>query len=177
MTTYEPRAGDDPLPDPAAEDVIHAFIEFVNAKDWDEVAALFSSDAEVSLGGGFEIGDPAEALAELAMAHPGMLLTRGDKGPEPVAVAWLPDGQGQPWIQTGYFTFSIAETGEQPLIELLDYTDVPDDEPEDLVAEEPALDEVAEWEDWNEWEEGAPTEEPSDTGEFEVVVPGEEPSA
>ncbi len=159
-------------PDSAEEDVIHAFIEYVNAKDWDGVAGLLSSNVELSLGGPIEAGEVISSLTELTLNHPGMLLTRGDRGTEPVAVAWIPDGEGKPWIQVGFFTFSLVDGSDHPLIEYLDYTDVPDDD-NDLVAEEPALDEVSEWEDWNEWDEGAPTEEPGETGEFEIVTPGE----
>ena len=175
MTDHRP--GDDLPADPAGEDVVHAFIEYYNAKDWDEVAGLLAPEPELSLGAGIETDGLVESLIELSLGHPGMLLTRGDKGTEPVAVAWVPDGEGRPWIMVGYFSFSLIDGSDHPLIEFLDYTDVPEDAEDDLVAEEPAMDEVAEWADWNEWEEGAPAEELGDTHELEQIVPGEEERA
>lgn len=167
--TNDPR-GPEPPADPTVEDVVDAFVEFFNAKDWDEVATLLAPDGKLNLGAGVEGDGVVDSLVELALSHPGMLLTRGERGDEPVAVAWIPDGEGRPWVRVGYFSFSTVDAAEHPLIEYLEYSDVPEDGAE-LLAEEPSADEVPEWDDWNEWEEGAPSAEPGETevlGELEA---------
>ncbi len=170
MTEHEvAHPGDDAPGDPARENVVVRFVDEFNSRNWDGVAALLAADATGSIAGDVAPGELVDALVRVTLENPGVLLTRGEAGSEPVAVAWLPDGEGSPYTRVGYLSFAFAGGDESPLVEYLEYVDVPAGE--DLVAEEPEPTEVSEWEDWTEWEEGAPRVDAEPT--FLTEAPGD----
>lgn len=145
--------------DHTAEDVVAEFIDRFNARDWDALAELVAPEATAEIGGPVAPGAVVEVLAEMSMERPGLILTQGTLGEgEPVAVAWVANGDEGPWARVGWFAFSFRDGEEFPVVEFIDYGDAEDDEV-DLVYQEPDPAEIPEWIDWKEWDEGAPTAE------------------
>lgn len=148
---------DIPSLDPAAESVLDEFVELFNARDWDAIAEFISEDVTSERLGAASRTEVLHALAQLDVTYPGLLATRGEYGNEPVVVAWLPDFETRDWAPMGYFSFSFTDDDE-PLIEHIEYEDVPTED-ELLLAEEPDADDLPEWFDWTAYEEGVPSTE------------------
>lgn len=143
--------------DPAAEAVLDELVDLFNARDWDAMAEFLAEDVTSERLGAASKAEAIHALAQLDITYPGLLMTRGEYGTEPVVVAWLPDFETRDWAPLGYFSFSFTEDDE-PLIEHVDYEDVPTDDGQ-LLAEEPDADDLPEWFDWTAYEEGVPSTE------------------
>jgi hypothetical protein len=147
MTISEP-----PVPvDPAGENAVDELVDYFNARDFESVGALLDPDVssawlEVSGRDGMVV-----ALTEVALRNPGLVLTRGELGDEPVAVAWVP-GEEHGYQRMGYLTFSYSDGDADAPIEHIDYDDSAP--PAELLAEEPDPDDMAEGTEWREWEAG-----------------------
>ena len=75
-----------------------------------------------------------------------MMTTRGEDGNTPIVALWVPD-EGSRYRMMGYFELST----EGELIDRISYVDTPGT---DLLVEEPDPGELAEWQDWHEWDTG-----------------------
>jgi hypothetical protein len=138
--------------DPLAENTLEAFIDYFNARDLEGFRELLSDDVSSDFLGGSGIDTVLEGIGDLFMRQPTVLATRGDLGEEPVVVTWVADGESDEYRMLGYLDFSFHRRDEQDVIEHITLVDRPDDSGE-LLAEEPDPDEIAEWEDWSEWDE------------------------
>ncbi len=137
--------------DASGENAIDELVDYFNARDFEALAELLAPDVTsdfLDLAGRAGI---TENLAELAIRNPGLVLTRGELGTEPVAVAWTP-GEVHDYRMLGFLTFTFSEEAEA-LIDHLQYDDRPEDADE-LLAEEPDPDDMAEGGEWQEWEAG-----------------------
>ena len=138
--------------DPAGENAVDELVDYFNARDFDAVGALFDPDVsstwlEVTGRDGL-----VSALADVALRNPGLVLTRGELGDEPVAVAWVP-GEEHGYQRMGYFTFAYSDDDGESSIEHIEY-DEGTDTPDGLLAEEPDPDDMQEGTEWREWETG-----------------------
>ncbi len=140
--------------DPAGENAIDELVDYFNARDFESVGALLDpgvSSAWLEVTGRDAV---AAALMDLALRNPGVVLTRGELGQEPVAVAWVP-GEEHGYRRMGYLTFAYADGDGDAPIEHIDYDDGTSP-PAGLLAEEPDPDDMPEGTEWREWETGAP---------------------
>lgn len=131
-------------PGPAAEAVLDELVERFNARDLEGLAELLAPELISEF---LQAGSPEELLASLAdlwMREPSLTLTRGERGYEPVAAAWVADGHAYRFL--GYFEAAFREVGGgEVLLDRLEL--VEDDERDDsLLLEELDPDEMAEWE-------------------------------
>lgn len=136
--------------DPDLENLVVAFVETLTARDFDGLGELLADDVEANLLSAHDREDAVAALEELVERHPSLLLTRGEKGDEPVAAAWVADSETGDYDLLGIVRFGVTD-GTEPSIERLDLEE-PDGD--DLLLEEPEAEEVAEWEDWRLTDEG-----------------------
>ncbi|MBT8166238.1 MAG: hypothetical protein HKO63_01750 [Acidimicrobiia bacterium] len=138
------------------------FVDFFNARDLEAVRELLDAEVSAPFFGGNEAETVMQGIGELILAYPGIVVTRGELGDEPVVVAWIP-GQQRVYRRMGYFRFTFIDDGEngddpgavdgELKIEHIDYSDEIDDG--SLLVEEPDPADMAEWESWQEWDEGA----------------------
>lgn len=129
--------------DPELDALVVEFVECFNAGDSEAIADLLAPGAE---SGFLAAGSPAalvEGLADLAERHPGILLTRAELGPEPVAAVWVPDPETEDYDLLGVFRFERTDTPEAAILGL-ELTE-PDG---DLIAERPDRADLSEWDDW-----------------------------
>ncbi len=139
-------------PDAGGENVLDEFVDYFNASDFDELALLLDEDVTVPMLGATGREDVARGLGELSLRNFGLIFTRGELGEEPVIVAWLPV-EGHVYRRMGYFVFSFTDDDGESLIEHIDYDDTPL-QGQALLAEEPDPDDLAEGDEWHEWETG-----------------------
>lgn len=134
----------------AAEACIDEFIDYFNARDLDGISELFDEDVTSGFLGASGPQGLVQALADMLMQQPALVLTRGELGLEPVAVAWIPNGAE--YSRMGFLAFTLNQASDgSAIIEHLEHSQ--DEEP-GLLAEQPDAGEMAEWEDWAEWDEG-----------------------
>ncbi len=155
MTTRDDTAA----VEPAAENVLTALVEYLNANDLDGVAELLHPEVDCPF---FETAGRdgvVEAFGELALRYPAMVYTRAELGVEPVIVAWgfgsepgVHGRQEGTFRMMGVFSFAFGD-GDEPLVEHIAYDDDPDPGAE-LLAEEPDASDVPEGVDWLEWDAG-----------------------
>ena len=152
------RPDQDPPPaDPAGEAAVDEFVDYFNARDLDGIVELVDPEVTSGFFGTSGSADLIQGLSELLLDYPGIILTRGEVGPEPVAVAWIPTNNHS-YSRMGYFAFAFNDDDDGgALVEHIEYNDVADEE--GLLAEEPDAAEMAEWEDWDEWDSGEDSEE------------------
>ncbi len=146
----------------AEEANLDEFVDYFNARDLESIGELLDKEVSAPFFGGSGHDAVMQGIGELVLGYPGILATRGELGDEPVVVAWIP-GEERVYSRMGYFRFTFTEDGENAedagvvdgelQIEHIDYSDEIDDG--SLLAEEPDPDDMAEWESWQEWEEGA----------------------
>lgn len=137
------------------------FVDFFNARDLEGLSELLDDGVSAPFFGGNDAETVMQGVGELILGYPGIIVTRGELGDEPVVVAWIP-GQERVYRRMGYFRFTFTEDGEaaedpsvvdgELRIEHIDYSDEIDDG--SLLVEEPDPADMAEWESWQEWEEG-----------------------
>jgi hypothetical protein len=142
MTT-EPS---DDGPDTAVENVSDEFVELFNARDLDTIAELVTSEVTSDLFDGSGVDSAVHGLAGLLRRYPQLIATRGEDGNRPIVALWVPDEQER-YRLMGYLEFGTDEE----LIDRISYVDTPGS---DLLVEEPDEDELAEWQDWREWDSG-----------------------
>jgi hypothetical protein len=142
MTT-EPS---DDGPDTAVENVSDEFVELFNARDLDTIAELVTSEVTSDLFDGTGVDSAVQGLAGLLRRYPQLIATRGEDGNRPIVALWVPDEQER-YRLMGYLEFGTDEE----LIDRITYVDTPGS---DLLVEEPDEDELAEWQDWREWDSG-----------------------
>ena len=143
----------------AQEASLDEFVDFFNARDLEAVRDLLDDEVSAPFFGGVGSESVMQGVGELVLGYPGIVATRGELGDEPVVVAWIP-GEEREYRRMGYFRFTFADEVVEPdvvdgelKIEHIDYSDEIDDG--SLLAEEPDPSDMAEWESWREWEEGA----------------------
>ncbi len=144
---------DPPAPvDPGGENALDELVDYFNARDFDSVGTLF--DADVSFPWLEVTGrdGTVSALVDLTLRNPGLVLTRGELGQEPVLVAWVP-GEVHKYRRMGFFTAAYSDGDGETLIEHLEYDDSAESVAE-LLVEEPDADDMAEGTEWREWETG-----------------------
>ncbi len=143
--------------DPAAEAVLNEFVELFNARDWDTIGEFIAEEVtSEGLGAASKLA-VLQALAQLDVTYPGLLVTRAEYGSEPVVAAWLPEFETRDWAPMGHFSFSFTDD-EEPLIEHIEYEAVPTED-EQLLAEQPDAEDLPEWFDWTAYDEGVPSTE------------------
>ncbi len=150
--------------DPAAENVLAAAVEYLNANDLDGLAELLHPDVDCSFFDTAGREGVVDGFNDLALRYPAMVFTRAELGEEPVVVAWgygrEPGAHGRQegsFRRLGVFSFTFTD-GEETLIEHIGYDDDPDPGAA-LLAEEPDPTEVPEGVDWLEWDTGEPTDD------------------
>ena len=141
--TMEPS---DDGPDTAVENVSDEFVELFNARDLDTIAELVTSEVTSDLFDGSGVDSAVHGLAGLLRRYPQLIATRGEDGNRPIVALWVPDEQER-YRLMGYLEFGTDEE----LIDRISYVDTPGS---DLLVEEPDEDELAEWQDWREWDSG-----------------------
>ena len=132
--------------DAAAENVSDEFVELFNARDLDSIAELVSAEVTSDLFDGTGVESAVHGLAGLVRRYPQLIATRGEDGEQPIVALWVPDEQER-YRLMGYLELST----EDELIDRITYVDTPGSE---LLVEEPDEDELAEWQDWREWDTG-----------------------
>ena len=142
MTT-EPS---DDGPDTAVENVSDEFVELFNARDLDTIAELVTSEVTSDLFDGSGVDSAVHGLAGLLRRYPQLIATRGEDENRPIVALWVPDEQER-YRLMGYLEFGTDEE----LIDRISYVDTPGS---DLLVEEPDENELAEWQDWREWDSG-----------------------
>lgn len=147
-----------PLPDASDEqravidfagldNLLDGFVEVVNARDLDRLSELLSPEAEASFLGEFSESGVVDGFNDLLLRYPTFMVTRGDIGSEPIAVAWIFDQEADRFDPFGYFTLDVTDS-EEPQIQRVEYAEeLPASE--DLVVETPERSELPEWEDWS----------------------------
>ena len=145
----------------AEEASLDEVVDYFNARDLDPIRDLLDREVTAPFFGGNGPDTVMQGVGELVLAYPGIIVTRGELGDEPVVVAWIP-GQGRVYRRMGYFRFTFTEDGErgddvdsvegEVKIEHIDYSDEIDDG--SLLVEEPDPADMAEWESWQEWGDG-----------------------
>lgn len=136
---------DDPV-DAAAENARDEFVDYLNARDLDAIADMVSSAVTSDIFDGSGVDSAVQGLADLVLRYPQLIVTRGEDGLRPVVAMWIPDEQDR-FRLMGYLELS----SEDEQIDRISYVDQPTD---DLLVEEPDADELAEWQDWHEWDAG-----------------------
>ena len=146
MTDRTADSGTDPEVDAAAENLSDEFVDLFNARDLDGIAELVTADVTSDLFDGAGVESAVEGMAGLLRRYPQLVATRGEDGNQPIVALWIPDEQGQ-YRLMGYFELSALDE----LVDRITYVDTPGT---DLLVEEPDPDEMAEWQDWKEWDTG-----------------------
>jgi hypothetical protein len=146
MTSRPADSGPDPEVDAAAENLSDEFVDLFNARDLDGIADLVTAEVTSDLFDGEGVDSAVEGMAGLLRRYPQLVATRGEDGNQPIVALWVPDEADQ-YRLMGYFELSTID--EQ--IERITYVDTPGT---DLLVEEPDPDEMAEWQDWKEWDTG-----------------------
>lgn len=140
---------DDPAHRIAAADLDNSLDEFVdafNARDLELLAELIAPDVEADLVGASSRDEALEGFDDLILRNPTLLLSRGDLGPEPIAVAWVFDLDSDDFRALGYVTVDLDDSTES-LIQRIVYVDeLPDTD--ELVMETPDHDDLSEWVEW-----------------------------
>jgi hypothetical protein len=142
MTTEASEGG----ADAAVENASDEFVELFNARDLDSIAELLTAEVTSDLFDGTGVESAVHGLAGLVRRYPQLIATRGEDGNRPIVALWVPDEQER-YRMMGYLEFSTDEE----LIDRITYVDTPGSE---LLVEEPDEDELAEWQDWREWDTG-----------------------
>ena len=132
--------------DAAAENISDEFVDLFNARDLDSIADLVTADLTSDLFDGVGAESAVHGLAGLLRRYPQLMATRGEDGDLPVVALWVPDEQDR-YRAMGYLELSTV--GE--LIDRITYVDTPSG---DLLVEEPDPDELAQWQDWREFDTG-----------------------
>lgn len=139
-------------PDLDGSELDNALVEFVdlfNARDLDDLAEMLADEIEAGFLGEDSRDGVVEGLNDLLLRYPSLVLTRGDLGQQPIAVAWVFDPDDDRYDTMGYFTLALNPSD---LVAEIDYLDeLP--ESEDLVVEEPEQVELPEWEEWSAYDE------------------------
>ena len=136
----------DATADVAAENASDEFVDMFNARDLDGIADLVAADVTSDLFDGAGVESVVEGMAGLLRRYPQLIATRGEEGHQPIVALWIPDEQDQ-YSLMGYLELSTQEE----LIDRITYVDTPGSE---LLVEEPDPDDMAEWQDWREWDTG-----------------------
>jgi hypothetical protein len=132
--------------DSAVENASDEFVDLFNARDLDTIAELVTSDVSSDLFDGIGVESAVHGLAGLLRRYPQLIATRGEDGLRPIVALWIPDEQER-YRLMGYLELST----DDELIDRITYVDMPGS---DLLVEEPDEDELAEWQDWREWDTG-----------------------
>ncbi|MGA7269745.1 MAG: hypothetical protein WB239_01615 [Acidimicrobiia bacterium] len=145
---FVPR--DDPNPDGSEFDsALVEFVDLFNARDLDELGAMMAPEVEAEFLGEDGRDGVVDGLNDLLLRYPSLLLTRGDLGKQPIAVAWVFDPDDKRYDTLGYFMLSLDNAD---MVDGLEYFDeLP--ESEDLVVETPEDIELPEWEEWTAYDE------------------------
>lgn len=137
--------------DAAGENAVDEFVDYFNARDVEALAELLDDDVTCDF---FDLGGKEgviEGFSDMMIRNPGLVLTRGELGQEPVAVAWTP-GEEHDYRRLGLFVFTFAD-GPDSLVEHIEYDDAPEDS-EVVLAEEPDPDDMDQGGEWREWDTG-----------------------
>lgn len=138
--------------DPAGEALAAEFVDLVNARDYEALAELLHPEIESSFLGVSGRTDFVEKLADLVQRNPGIVLTRGELGAEPIAVAWSRGDDGG-YQRSGIVVFRYSDEDGTAVIDCMEYEDR-DLDPDALLAEEPEAEDADEGQSWEEWETG-----------------------
>ncbi|HSJ26761.1 MAG TPA: nuclear transport factor 2 family protein [Acidimicrobiia bacterium] len=131
-------------PDADLDNVIVEFVDLVNARDLDSLSELLAPDVDADFLGTGAREHVVEALHDLTLRQPDLVVTRGDRGTTPLVAAWLLDADADEYRFAGVFEIELAD--DEPLIGRLVYIEEPP--VDDLVLELPDVSERPEWEDW-----------------------------
>ena len=137
----------DAATDVAVDNASDEFVDLFNARDLDGIADLVTAEVASDLFDGTGVESAVNGIAGLMRRYPQLIATRGEDGNQPIVALWIPDEQSQ-YRLMGYLEMST----EEELIDRITYVDTPGT---DLLLEEPDPDEMAEWQDWTEWDTGA----------------------
>ena len=146
MTDDGAETAADAATDPAVENASDEFVDFFNARDLDGIADLVTANVTSDLFDGAGVESTIEGIAGLLRRYPQLIATRGEDGNQPIVALWIPDEQDQ-YRPMGYLELSA----DDELVDRITYVDTPAG---DLLVEEPDPDEMAEWQDWREWDTG-----------------------
>ncbi len=141
---------EDSDPDGSALDsALVEFVELLNARDLDDLAEMMASEVEAEFLGETSRGGVVGGLNDLLLRYPSLLLTRGDLGRQPIAVAWVFDPDDKRYDALGYFLVTLDDSD---LLKSLEYVGgLPDSE--NLVVETPEEADLPEWEEWSAYDE------------------------
>lgn len=133
------------------DNVLDAFVDMLNGRDFDGLEGLLGSDVESEFLGAMSREGVVDGLSDLVLRYPTLLLTRGDLGSEPIVVLWTFDFDGDRFERFGYLTLEMSDAG-QGLIQRISYVEDLSDA-EDLVVESPDRSDLPEWDDWSQLDE------------------------
>jgi len=156
MTHDRTEAATDASADTAIENASDEFVDFFNARDLDGIADLVSPDVTSDLFDGSGAESTVEGMVGLLRRYPQLIATRGEDGNQPIVALWVPDEQEQ-YRLMGYLELSA----ESELVDRITYVDTPGT---DLLVEEPDPSELAQWQDWREWDTGEEAGSRQDAG-------------
>jgi hypothetical protein len=139
----------DEAADAAVENASDEFVDLLNARDLDGIGELLTADVTSDLFDGVGVESAIHGFAGLLRRYPQLISTRGEDGSQPVVALWIPDEQTRYQLM-GYLELSA----EDERVDRITYVDTPGS---DLLVEEPDADELAEWQDWSEWDTGEDT--------------------
>jgi hypothetical protein len=146
MTNETPDSRAEQMADAALENASDEFVDLLNARDLDGIADLVTAEVTSDLFDGVGGDGTVEGFAGVLRRYPQLVATRGEDGNQPIVALWIPDEQDR-YRLMGHLELST----EDELIDRITYVDTPGS---DLLLEEPDPDEMAEWQDWKEWDTG-----------------------
>ncbi len=143
MIVFSPEA------DAAAENLSDEFVDLLNGRDLDAIAEIVSEEVTSNLFDGVGVEAAVHGLSDLLLRYPQLMASRADEGSRPVVALWVPDEDDRFQLM-GYLDLSTDD-------EFVDRITYVDTEGIDLLVEEPDPDELAEWQNWPEWDSGEET--------------------
>ena len=77
----------------AQEANLDEFVDYFNARDLEAIRELLDGEVSAPFFGGNGHDSVMQGVGELVLGYPGIVVTRGELGEEPVVVAWIPGEQ------------------------------------------------------------------------------------
>ncbi len=143
--------GDFESADAAAENVSDEFVDYLNARDLDAIAEMVTDEVTSNLFDGSGVEATVHGLSNFVLRYPQLIASRAEDGSRPVVALWVPD-EADRYQLMGYLDLS----SDDERIDRITYVDT---DVGDLVVEEPDPDELAEWQNWTEWDSGESRED------------------
>lgn len=134
------------------DNVLDEFADIVNGRDLDGLSDLIAPDAQFDFLGATSRESVVDGFNDLFLRNPNLLVTRGDRGSEPIVALWVFDFEGDRFDLSGYATIDIDDSEDALITGITFVDDISGTE--DLVVETPDRSELPEWEDWTEFDGG-----------------------